>query len=59
LHAGGLEVIGADASFNGIRVARQRKAREDAGPGLITADARHLPFRDGSFEGVYCFGLLH
>ena len=23
------------------------------------ADARHLPFRDGSFEGVYCFGLLH
>jgi ubiquinone/menaquinone biosynthesis C-methylase UbiE len=26
---------------------------------LVAADARYLPFRDGSFEGVYCFGLLH
>jgi ubiquinone/menaquinone biosynthesis C-methylase UbiE len=55
----GLEVIGADASFNGIRVARERTTGGDAFPGLVTADARQLPFRNGSFEGVYCFGLLH
>jgi ubiquinone/menaquinone biosynthesis C-methylase UbiE len=26
---------------------------------LVAADARSLPFSDGAFDGVYCFGLLH
>ena len=26
---------------------------------MAVADARRLPFREGSFEGVYCFGVLH
>ena len=55
----GLAVIGVDASFNGLRVAQQIKSERGAVSELITADARHLPFMDGSFEGVYCFGLLH
>jgi len=59
LESRGLAVIGVDASFNGLRVAQQVRLERGAIAELITADARHLPFKDGSFEGVYCFGLLH
>ena len=59
LESRGLVVIGVDASFNGLRVAQQIESERCAISEMITADGRHLPFRDGSFEGVYCFGLLH
>jgi len=59
LESCGLGVIGVDSSFNGLRVGQQIKAERGAVTALVTADARHLPFKDGSFEGVYCFGLLH
>ena len=55
----GLAVIGVDASLNGLRVALRIKSEQGAVAKLTMADARHLPFKDGSFEGVYCFGLLH
>ena len=59
LESRGLAVIGTDASFNGLRAARRVRLERSAISELVAADARHLPFRDGSFEGVYCFGLLH
>jgi len=59
LESRGLDVIGVDAAFNGLRVAQRVKAERGAAADLIMADARHLPFKEGSFEGVYCFGLLH
>jgi len=59
LESYGLAVIGVDAAFNGLRVAQQTKSERGASPELVAADARHLPFKDGSLEGVYCFGLLH
>jgi ubiquinone/menaquinone biosynthesis C-methylase UbiE len=59
LESRGLAVTGVDASFNGLRAAQQIKSERGAASALITADARRLPFKDGSFEGVYCFGLLH
>jgi len=55
----GLEVIGADASINGLLAAQQIKSEHSARSGLVAADARCLPFKDSSVEGVYCFGLLH
>lgn len=55
----GLEVIGVDAAFNGIRVAQQIKSEQNAAAEFLAADARQLPFEDGTFEGIYCFGLLH
>ena len=55
----GLAVVGVDASLNGLRVAKQVGLERGATSAWINADARHLPFRDASFEGVYCFGLLH
>jgi ubiquinone/menaquinone biosynthesis C-methylase UbiE len=59
LESRGLSVIGADTAFNGLRVAQQTKSERGADSELVAADARHLPFKDGSLEGVYCFGLLH
>ena len=35
------------------------KAERGAATAIILADARQLPFINNSFEGVYCFGLLH
>lgn len=55
----GLSVVAVDASINGLRVARGIKLERGATSDLVLADARNLPFKDGSFEGVYCFGLLH
>ena len=59
LESHGLSVIGADAAFNGLRVAQQTRSERGASAELVAADARHLPFKDSSLEGVYCFGLLH
>lgn len=55
----GLVVTDIDASLNGLRVASQIKRKHNASAELVNADARRLPFADDSFEGVYCFGLLH
>ncbi len=55
----GLAVTGVDASLNGLRAVSQIKLRPGAHIPLAVADARFLPFGNGSFEGVYCFGLLH
>ena len=59
LEISGLVVVGVDASLNGLRVAQRLRAERGAASDLVLADARNLPFRDGSFGGVYCFGLLH
>jgi ubiquinone/menaquinone biosynthesis C-methylase UbiE len=55
----GLGVMGVDASLNGLRAASQIRLRRNATAELVAADACILPFADESFEGVYCFGLLH
>ena len=55
----GLSITGVDASWNGLKAARRNKFSPGVSPSFVNADARHLPFCEGSFEGVYCFGLLH
>ena len=40
----GLDVVGVDASPNGLRVARQR-AQQDARPRWVTADGGRSPIR--------------
>ena len=55
----GLDVTGVDASLNGLRAASQIRLKHNLSAVLVAADARRLPFKAGSFEGVYCFGLLH
>ena len=55
----GLSVIGADAALNGARAAVKTRLVLEADSHFLVADARHLPFGNGWFEGIYCFGLLH
>ena len=59
LESRGLAVIGTDASLVGLQVAQRVRLERSAISELVAADARHLPFKDDSFEGLYCFGLLH
>ena len=55
----GFAVTGADAAYNGLRVAIQARSTQGSRLSWVTADARQLPFPARSFEGVYSFGLLH
>ncbi len=57
LISSGLGVVGVDAAWSGLSLA-QRQATSCVF-NLAEVDARCLPFGDASFEGVYCFGLLH
>jgi ubiquinone/menaquinone biosynthesis C-methylase UbiE len=51
----GLSVIGIDYSLPSLVKARARSA-----PGIswVTGDATRLPIREGSIDGVLCFGVL-
>jgi ubiquinone/menaquinone biosynthesis C-methylase UbiE len=55
----GLSVTGADAALNGAKAAGKTRSALGANAQFTVADARHLPFENGRFDGVYCFGLLH
>lgn len=50
----GFNVVGIDVSL-----AMMAKAREKSFRNLIQADAHHLPFRDGSFDGAIMIHVLH
>lgn len=53
LRLAGGRPVGADLAL--ARVAAQR----GTGSTAVTASAVALPFAGGSFDGVWCFGLLH
>lgn len=55
----GLQVFGADAAYNGVHIARQRSSSLGLPADFLAVDARRLPFKTSSMDGVYCFGLLH
>jgi ubiquinone/menaquinone biosynthesis C-methylase UbiE len=55
----GLSIVGVDASWNGVKAAQQSKYQIGAKTEFVTGDAHHLPFTNGYFDGIYCFGLLY
>lgn len=52
----GFFVVGLDLAESGLAIAKQQRKDEAH---WVNADARQLPFRNASFEGIFCFGLLH
>jgi ubiquinone/menaquinone biosynthesis C-methylase UbiE len=55
----GLDSIGVDAAYNGLQAAARIRSTQAGSLAWTNADARQLPFPAESFQGVYCYGLLH
>jgi ubiquinone/menaquinone biosynthesis C-methylase UbiE len=55
----GLAVTSGDLSFAGLTLAHRTLSQTPHPPHLAQLDARRLPLPEQSFDGVYCFGLLH
>jgi ubiquinone/menaquinone biosynthesis C-methylase UbiE len=55
----GANVVSLDFTENGVVGTRNlfREARLE--PNVVRASARQLPFREGAFDAVYSFGVLH
>ncbi|MCA9922411.1 MAG: class I SAM-dependent methyltransferase [Anaerolineales bacterium] len=52
-------VLGVDAARSGLLLAQKRAAAAPLELSWVESDCRVLPFSNGQFDGVYCFGLLH
>jgi SAM-dependent methyltransferase len=52
----GAEAVGIDVTPEHVKLARRRVGQSAR---VLRADARALPFRDGSFDYVYSHGVLH
>jgi SAM-dependent methyltransferase len=52
-------LTGVDLTDQAIAVTRERLALSGLRSRLLVTDAEHLPFRDGSFDFVYSWGVIH
>jgi ubiquinone/menaquinone biosynthesis C-methylase UbiE len=50
----GFKIVGVDVSLSMMAKAREKRLRD-----LVQADAHHLPFRDGAFDGAIMIHVLH
>jgi len=54
----GCNWTGMDLSFNMLNIARSLLERHNQPAIFIQGDIRHLPFRKGSFDAIFCVGIL-
>jgi SAM-dependent methyltransferase len=52
-------LVGMDLTRRAVEHTRTRLRGEGLHPVVLLADAERLPFRDGSFDTVYSWGVLH
>jgi len=55
----GAEVVSLDFTQTGTTATRDTLNEAGLASNVVRADAQRLPFRDGSFDCVYSFGVLH
>ena len=55
----GAEVISLDFTETGTMATRNTLNEAGVASNVVSADAQRLPFRDGAFDCVYSFGVLH
>jgi len=55
----GAEVVSLDFTKTGAIATRNTLKEAGVAPNVVRADAQRLPFRDGAFDCVYSFGVLH
>ncbi len=54
----GFDVVGVDVSLDALRNAGERGANRKMGIALLAANVYQLPFQNGSFDVVWCYGVL-
>ena len=59
LAAQGLDLVGTDLAASGLQLAIERRQRWLRPSRSCAAMPGASPSRDDSYEGVYCFGMLH
>jgi ubiquinone/menaquinone biosynthesis C-methylase UbiE len=59
LLAAHLRVVAADISRAMLAVAQRKVRPTPSWPGFLRADARHLPFRDGSVDAIVSIRFVH
>jgi len=55
----GNKYIGLDYNFPSVQITRDRFEDAQREGGFTNGDAENLPFRSGSFDLIYSFGVLH
>lgn len=55
----GLNVTAVDLTVVGPATANRRALERHFDASYLCSDAEHLPFRDGTFDYVYSFGVMH
>jgi len=58
IKAKGMDMVGIDIN-DSVRVARDNMTGLGLTPKILKADVYDLPFREGSFDAAYSFGVLH
>lgn len=58
LHVSQIRMVGVDLMIERVMVARHETAAHNQRVGFATADACHLPFRDGVFDSTFCVAVL-
>lgn len=58
LHVSQIRLVGVDMMIERVMVARRQTAAHNQRVGFATADACHLPFRDGAFDSTFCVAVL-
>jgi ubiquinone/menaquinone biosynthesis C-methylase UbiE len=58
LHVSQIRLVGVDLMIERVMVARRQTAGHNQRVAYATADACHLPFRDGAFDSTFCVAVL-
>ena len=58
LHISQLRLVGIDLALSKVVAARQETTSHNQRVGFAAADAGRLPFRDGTFDSIYCVAVL-
>src|SRR5660398_195256 len=54
----GFEVVGIDVSLKALQMLRESSKTRELDIGIVAANVFQLPFPDGSFDIIWCYGVL-
>jgi ubiquinone/menaquinone biosynthesis C-methylase UbiE len=54
----GFDVVAMDVSLDALKMAGERSMHRNLDVGLLAANVYQMPFSDGSFDVIWCYGVL-